>query len=1015
MSQDPHLNLVHEAQEIPMTPVAPASKPAASQFMVRVEAYVHDMVASACAPMDTTLWKKQGLTMKDAGERPPAVAFKYHGCNAVRAVFDKTVRVSEGKKVKELDGVWLRTGSIAVDAGGGKRTTQDIPLDAPQPLLPGLAKRANADTSLPLHITDREDVAIALAASGAAVIGVASGATLFANPESVDAHAMHLPRPLHRACAALDLGARGVVFIFDERTTAVTIARGLRQGEAHTGSVQYVRTTEFLSLIDSAISQGETLDALHTRTLEAAATYEEDLLPAILSGDPGSVGMRVPLNMLQCLPAGIRDLMWPAPEGGGTSWDNLDWGLTRSGAVNGLFRDMKGDEFTLNKPALTLHTPIYVSRRATMAEGAGEDHVELTWAEQTADGYRRKVMVLPSAHVFGGAGRELLRAGVPIADARRASQWFNAFRAANPALPTYQLHDQAGWISTETGKQFLLPGADIPGHALKQGVLSGVVREGVRARHWKYTQDFYNACDPLNQILLVAPHASLLLAALRMPGCVLGLVDESSSGKSVFLQTTARQYGWEGGDYAYDASNPPTAAFLERLVYRHNGLCVLIDEFHKLPNTRREAHGNAYTREEAAYFLSNGQRRGRSNATGGIDSTQERVYCYAIVAGEKKYITALDRASQMDGARVRMITLPLLGYKPSFKTAYGGLPGFMDRIKSVKGHIGTEVAEALAQALNATSDDDMRAEVGMVTAQLKTLFGTYKADDNVSQRRATFLAPILYTEMLLGRAFPDSGMWSASFDDTCIVRALAGAHRDKLMCLDTRTSDTADEVSASSTILEALRRDPTLIQGFVDEEGKTNPYPLARLMQRKRAGTSGLQLYPKAVMQMLRRNGIPDSSARDLLKDSGDFLLQDSADEGPRLLHRSNGAQWIVPMAGWGWDILLAAPGDATAALKDPYHEPRQAFLRTFEEELQGASEDVALLQAIDRHLEYLRRRHGERPIPGTLQSQLLLGYEPAWRALVDPLVERLSEKESLQDLTEVWYPHVQKRTTPAA
>lgn len=1013
MSQDPHLNLVHEAQEIPSTPVAPANKPPASQFMVRVEAYVRDMVSSACAPMDATLWKKQGLTMKDAAERPPAVAFKYHGCNSVRAVFDKTMRVNEGKKIRELDGVWLRTGSVAVDLGGGKRSTADIPLDAPQPLLPGLAKKANADTSLPLHITDREDVAIALAASGAAVIGVASGASLFANPESVDAHALHLPRPLHRACAALDIGSRGVVFIFDERATAVTLARGLRQGDAHTGSAHFVRTVEFLGQIDSAISQEYSLEDLHTHTLQAAAAFEEDLLPAVLSGEPGSVGMRVPLNMLRCLPSSIRDLMWPAPEGGGTSWDNLDWGLTRTGAVNGLFRDAKGDEFTLNKPVLTLHTPIYVSRRATMAEGIGEDCVELTWAEQTSDGYRCKVMVLPSAHVFGGAGRELLKAGVPIADAKRASQWFNAFRAANPTLPTYQLHDQAGWITTDTGAHFLLPEAEVPGHALKQGVLSGVVRGGVRARHWKYTQDFYNACDPLNQILLVASHASLLLAALRMPGCVLGLVDESSSGKSVFMQTAARQYGWEGGDYAYDASNPPTAAFLERFVYRHNGLCVLIDEFHKLPNTRREAHGNAYTREEAAYFLSNGQRRGRSNATGGIDSSQERIYCYAIVAGEKKYITALDRASQMDGARVRMITLPLLGYAPSFKETYGGLPGFMDRIKTVKGHVGAEVAAALAQALNASSADEMRVEVGAVTAQLKTLFGTYKADDNVSQRRATFLAPILYTEMLLGKAFPDAGMWSATFEGTCIVRALAGSHRDKLMCLDERTEKDSDDISASSMILEALRRDPTLIQGLTEEDGKTNPYPLARLMQRKRAGTSGLQMYPKAVLQMLRRNGIPDSAAKDLLKESGDFLLQESTGEPPRLIHRSNGAQWIVPMAGWGWDILQAAPGDATAAGKDPYYEARQVFLRTFEEELQGAPEAPALLAAIDRHLKYLRGRHGARPIPGTLQSQLLLGYEPAWRALVDPLVERLAEKESLEDLSDVWYPHVQKATAP--
>lgn len=1012
------VNHHHEAQDIPSTPVPKVPRAPSSQFMVRVAAYVGDMVARACTPMDVALWKKQGLTTRDATDRPPAVGFRYHGCTAVRAVFDKTVRVSEGKKVRELDGIWLRTGIVEVDMGGDKKGVRDVLLDAPQPLLPGLAAKANADVTQVMHITDREDVAIALAASGAAVIGVATGASLFANPESVDAHALDIPRPLHKACQGLVFGARKLVFVFDDRATAVGLARGLRQGDGHTGDVYYVRTSELLGQIDSAISQGFTLDALHTHTLAAAAQYDEDLLPAVTQGEPGSIGMRVPLHMLKCLPSSVRDLMWPAPEGGGTSWDNLDWGITRSGAVNGLFRDQKGDEFTLNKPALTLHTPIYVTRRATMSEGTGEDHVELTWAEPTPDGYRQKVRMLPSAHVFGGAGRELLRAGVPIADARRAAQWFNAFRAANPAIPTTQMHDQAGWVSTDKGRQFLMPGIEVPGHEIQHGVLSGIDRTGSRAKHWKIMQDFYNACDPLNQILLVAPHASLLLAALRMPGCVLGLVDESSSGKSVFLQTAARQYGWEGGDYAFDASNPPTAAFLERVVYRSNGLCILIDEFHKFPNTHREARGNAYTRQEAAYFLSNGQRRGRSNASGGVDASPERIYCYSIVAGEKKYITALDRANQMDGARVRMITLPLLGYASDFLREYGGLPGFMDKVKTVKGHIGVEVAEAIANALNSTTADDMRTEVGTVTARLKALFAAHHADDNVSQRRATFLAPILYTEMLLGRAFPASGMWASEFDKTCVARAVAGEHRDRLMCLDTRETEDTDDVSASATILEALRRDPTLIQGFVDDESRANPYPLARMLQRKRAGSSGLQLYPKAVFTMLKRSGIQDGAARDLLKDSGDFVLQQSSDEEPRLLHRSNGAQWLVPVAGWGWDILLAAPGDAVGAAKDPYHDARTHFLRAFEDALsREPDEATALCTTITEHIEFLRDRHVvSSPTTGTLPSQLLLGYEPAWHALIDPLVERLAEKEGLQDLTEVWVAHVHRTLarTPA-
>lgn len=989
------INLVDEAQQV-NEPPAPASTlvrgASPSQFYARIRAYVGDMAPSACTPMDAALWKKQGLASKDAADRPVAYAFKYAGSAAVRAVFDRVVRVMEGRKIKEYDGVWLKVGLATTDLGAGHKGTKDVALDPPQPLLPRLATRANADPTLPLHITDREDAAIAIAASGGAVIGVASGATLFANSEVVDAFAPDLPRPLHPVCDELPLGLRKLVFIFEDRTAAVNAARGLRQGQAHEGDVHFLPTSRFLAQIDSAISQSITGKALHEYTNEAATDYQELLNAAIDSGNPGSIGMRVPLHMLQCLPAEVRDLVWPVTEGGGSSWDNLDWGLTRTGAVNGLFRDVKGDEFALNKPALTLQTPIYITRRAVMDEGVGEDHVELMWAEQSQYGYQRKTLMLPSQHVFGGAGRELLRAGVPIADARRAAQWFNAFRAANPKLPTTHVYDRAGWVKTEHGHHFLLPESGIEGHEMQRGVLTGVTRQGSSKAHWKLTQDFYEACDPINQILLVAPHASLLLAALHTPGCVLGLVDETSSGKSVFLQTAARQYGWDGGDFAFDASNPPTAAFLERVVYRNNGLCVLIDEFHKFPNTRREAQGNSYTRQEAAYFLSNGQRRGRSNATGGIDTSTERVYCYSIVAGEARYITALDSASQMEGARVRMITLPLVGYSKTFLETYGGLPRYMSQLREVKGHIGYTVADALAAEVNHRPLDELRAEVDEITAKLRGVFAEHGATDNMSQRRATFLAPILYTELLLGRAFPGR-MWATTFEATCVARALAGKHRELLMRIDSPEKARRDEVTAADTVLEALRRDPTLIQGLRDEE-KTNPHPLGRVTQRRRSTMyGGLSLYPKAVFAMLARHGIVDTAARELLTKSGDFVLQN----GDRLLHRSNGEQWLKPVAGWGWDLFYAPPGDVAGEANDPYHEPRKAFLRMFEELSKTLEPLPALHAAIDQQMAQARAE--SRPEAGTLPSQLVAKYEPAWRALTDPLLDRLAEKAGYTDM----------------
>lgn len=988
--------------------LAPA-KTFTTQVEVRVHAYCRDMAGRAGTPMTPAVWSKQGLSAKDVADRPPALAFRYHGSNAVRAVFDRKLRVTEGRKLREMDGVWLRTGVVTVDATSPAR---EITLDPPRPLVLGLAKAANADVSKTLHITDREDVAIAIGASGGAVIGVAAGSSMFANEEAVDAHTPDLPRPLHPACAHIPLEGRDLVFIFEDRTVAVNIARGLRQGDAHTGSVALRTTSDFLSEIDSAISRGFQLDELFNYTLLAALHDCDDLLTTVLTGTPGSIGMRVPMHLLSCLPAEVRDLIWPVPEGGGTSWDNLDWGLTRAGAVNGLFRDQKGDEFTLNKPALALVTPIYITRRFVMQSETGEEHVELCWAEPRDGVYTPQSRVIPSQFVFGNSTARLLREGVPVADAKRASQWFNAFRVSNPHIPVTNLYDQAGWIQTAQGPHFLLPSSNVEGHVLQEDVLTGVVCEGDRNTHWNLVRDFYQACDPINQLLLVAPHASLLLAALNLQGCVFGLVDESSRGKTVLLQTSARQYGWDGGDYAFDASNPPTAAYLERVVYRSNGLCIFIDEFHKFPNTSRDARGNAYTRQEAAYFLSNGQRRGRSNANGGIDASPKRVHCYSIVAGEKKHITALDRASQMDGAKVRMITVPLCDYAPTFLEKYGDLAGFMRQCKQLKGYVGLDVSTALAQILKTKGHQALRDALQKVTAQLNALFIKLGATTAASQRRATFLAPILYTEQLLAEHFPDNGMWTANFEDTCVVRTLRGEYGDRLMCIeDGASSVDIDDLSVSEILLEALRRDPTLIQGLHALD-RPNPHPLAALRLSTRNPYPGLRLYPKAVMQLLRRNHIPDSAARDMLAKSGDFVLQPHGKSPPTLLHRSNGEQWLVPVAGWGWDILAASPGDAEGAAKDPLYEARKAFEDRYTKCAQGNPQggaQEALHAAIDEELATIRAT--KAPLDGTLPSQLGKGYEAAWHALIDPLAERLGDKPQCQIDTDTWVSHVQKAT----
>lgn len=979
-----------------LTAIPGGGQPAAStavgdtKVMARIRAYFGELVMKNCATMSTDWWEKQGVPKKEARARPTATVILYTNTKAKRALFERRERIPEGRKIREMDGVWLESNH------------DGSPLPSPSPLVLGKGQAAINTLGMTLYIADREDIVFALTASGAAVVGVSPGASLFANEEIVDSRTPDAPRALHSGCS-MPLGNRDVIFIYEDRDAALRAARGLRQGGAHTGRLYHAETSLVLAEIDSAIAQGLSGDALHRHTLTAPSENMTEITVTVDSGHPGSIGARVPPAMLSVFQSNVKDLMWPCPEGGGTSWENLDWALSKNGAIMGVFRDQKGEELTLHKPAMALRVPVYVTRRLSAANELEEQHsLELQWAEPTMHGYRLEKRIIPATELVPTVSKAAINAGVPVADGRRAGQWFNAFLAANPKLPEAKLHTQAGWILLPNGEMhFLLPETGTELHEIQSGILSGVKKEGSAELHWRLIKDLYNSLDPINQIFITIAHASLLLSALEMPGCVFGLVDDSSKGKSVLLESSARQYGWGGADYGIDASVPPTAAYLERVVQRANGLCNYIDEFHKIPNSQKEQQNKGgLTRQEAAYFLSNGQRRGRSNAHGGIDATAKRIYSYSIVAGEAKHITQLDRASQMEGARVRMITLPLVGYSPAFLAKYESLAGFMHLVHQCKGHVGEEVSRALAKIINRRTIPRMQGEIAEVAAKLTEAFKARGAHNALSMRRAQMIAAIAYIEMLLGEYFGDKGIWNAKFEDTAVMRALDGEYAKLLMLIDHTTKE-KDELSLADMIGEEIRRDPTLIQGLKDED-RPNPRPLGRLQRHRRSEFQGPQLFPKAVFEFLKRRGVNEQTAREIMAKDDEFVQQQHKTGGPTLLHKSNGEQMLIPYAGWCWDLFYGAHGDEDARLKDPYTEQRDAFLKAFEQGIQiKLSEVEALKQAIVTIGTNLRA--SKAASPGSLKERLGAKDPRAWVALVQPLVERLLDKPGVDPAVEEW------------
>ncbi len=995
MSEEYELPEVEEAPKLTAipgggTPAATTAQSTDTKVVARLRAYFGDLITQNCAPMSVDWWEKQGLTKKEAKARPTATVITYTNTKAKRALFERRERITEGRKTREMDGVWLDT----------NHDSAMLPAASPLVLRSGLGAVNNP--AMTLYITDREDVVFALTASGAAVIGVAPGASLFANEEIVDSRTPEQPRALHNGCPAPLLG-RDVVFVYEDRDAALRAARGLRQGNAHTGRVYHVETSLVLAEIDSAIAQGLTADALHRHTLAAPSENMAEITVTVTSGHPGSVGARVPPQMLSVLPSIVKDLMWPSPEGGGTSWENLDWALSKNGAVMGVFRDQKGEELTLNKPAMAFRTPVYLTRRLSAANILEEQHgLELQWAEATATGFRLERRILPTTELVPSVSKAAINAGVPVADGRRAGQWFNAFLAANPKLPEAKLHTQAGWIRNPDGSyHFLMPETGTQHHEIQSGVLSGVGKEGTSEQHWELIRDLWHSLDPINQMFVSIAHASLLLSLLETPGCVFGLVDDSSKGKSVLLEASARQYGWGGADYGMDASVPPTAAYLERCVQRANGLCNYIDEFHKIPNSQKEQQNKGgLTRQEAAYFLSNGQRRGRSNAHGGIDATAKRIYCYSIVAGEAKHITQLDRASQMEGARVRMIALPLVGYSAAFLAKYGDLAGFMHKVHQCKGHVGEEVAAVLGKIATQRGIPRMQQELADIAARITEAFRARGAHNNLSLRRVQQIAAIVYLEMLLGQYLWSKGVWTAAFEESSVMRALDGDYAKLLMLIDMTTTE-KDELSLLDMILEELRRDPTLIQGLKDED-RANPRPLSKLQRHKRSEWRGLLLYPKAVFEFFKRRGIDEATAREIMTKSGEFVLQQHGTSAPTLLHKSNGEQWLVPYAGWGWDLLYAAAGDEDAKLKDPYTEQREVFLKAFEQGIAAKlNETAAMSQAFVSLGTAMRACVAASP--GSLRERLGAKDPRTWTALVQPLVERLMDKPGVDPGVEEW------------
>lgn len=955
----------------------------------RMQAYFGDRGQTILIPFGLEEWKLQGISPKDASARPLANAINYASSGTYRVIFDNRVKIPEGKRFREVDGIWLkqRPGKESESAG------------PPAPYVPGSAGAKLAEERLPLYITDREDITAVLVACEKAAMALPTGAPFFQNDAAVDRCLPDQPRPLHPACKGIAFGDRPLCFLMEDRDLAMRTARGLRQGGAHTGKVFYSESSSALVRLDALISQNLPREELLERTLPTLEADLKDATSAVDVGDPLSVGARLPPELLEPLPHDVRNLQWPYPEGAGSSWENLDWTLAKTGAILGTFRDQRGEETILTKHAVALHTPVYITRRLVSDNTA---YLELLWVDMLENGAKKlTTKILEAGKVLHASGQTLMNAGVPVADAKRAAQWFNAMLIANPNLPRVQLHLGAGWVHSKDGYTFLLPDVHVEGHEVSPDILQGLKPQGSAESHWECFSDFYKACAPVNQLMLNMAHASLLNAALKLQGCVFGLVDQSSKGKTVFLETCGRQYGWDGGDYNIDASIGPTMAYVERVVQRTNGLCVFIDEFHKLPNTHKEAGAKGITRQEAAYFLSNGRRRGRSNAAGGIDATGEQIFCYAIVAGEAKHITATEKASQMEGARVRMINVPLVGVSDDFLAKYGTLGRFVSRMRESKGHIGREAARALADELTEAGIHGLRQRHGEIVEKMLKAFHP-EGTEGVAVRRMQMLASGLLVETILGKRLGYRDLWSAELEKTAGWLALSGPYAAHLTGIEADANEEHDDIPVMTMLLEALHQDPTLIQGLRDDTWKANQHPLGKLVTRPDANPPGIRLYPQAVYRYLRQQGVPEHAARVLLRKSPD-ILKKRLGKTEEIHWSANGLRFLLPAPAWGWELYLAAPGDEDALSRDILAPYRKDFETLFDAKVKSG---VVLQTAFDLAIERFRAEHAWALKPGKhkyLPAAIAEGNGRVWCALTKPLLERLEGKDGSPTVQVPW------------
>ncbi len=955
---------------------------------LRIKAFLKDTAPRVCVAMTPEAWVlATKISLREAQKRPPAIGIKYGNGAGLRIVFDHPVKLKEDGRTRLTTGIWA---------------------SAPTPLIPALARPACANPNVRLYATDREDIAIALAASGQAVFAVAPGASLFANAETVDDVTPDEPRPLHPACTGLVFGSRELAVIASTRDAALALARGLRRGGVHTGAVTYIDTQRFLAELDNVLARDTSDEQRLESTEEIGDKAATDVTHNVSHGSAGSVGARVPVHLLEGLPDWLTNLKFPT--GDGASWDDLSWAMDGD-SVRGIYVESRGEE-ALTRALPTLSAPVWITHIYTGVDPQGQplSRLEVMWNEKRTNENESEVWYeTRSCHIdrdvlLSQSPKGLLSREIPITDHKggRPAQWFHAFFEQNGAkIPRSTLHSSAGWVTDREGNlRFLSRLTTVPGHVLDEEVLTGVNVEGSEEEHWELTRAMYNACEPTGQLLFLNAHASILCAALKVSGVMLGIMDAAGKGKTVIFRTAARQYGWGGGDYAIDCSIPPTPAYAERILSRCNGIPMFFDEFDKLPNTEKESKSGSkqVSQQELMYLLSNGARRGRANGTGGIDAPMTRVYCCGALTGELTGMSAIARAAQKSGAQVRMISLPHEGFSEAFLTTWP-FQEFMSRMEGVRGHIGRRAIIAFEAALQEHGRDGLLQQYNALTKQLiewvQNRFGSHPNLD----RRARMLSIVLHTELLLAEYVPGNGMWANDFENTAVIRALSGSYGQLLVdpeALRKEKSGEApsDEMSVSNILLEEIARDPTCIKGLVDTEYmRANPHPIGAIVTgHTRKDYITLRFYPEAVYKLLKSNNIPRDAARQLMLNSGDFVKHEK-NGNVSLLYKSCGQNWILPVAGWGWDVLQGTFGDEKAAATDPNYAARQKFVAAFDE-AHGAQPDVmaALVEAIRATL---REAAQMPPGRGTIYDRLVAHDARMWSALVLPLAQMLLPKDN--------------------